>query len=102
MVDTIAPAVVMIVFIVTLGGVLVLRPIARRLGDLIQAAIEEKRRGGSAPPANGDEPARTRMLVESLDNRLSLIEERLNFQESLIAGRNAQRSRGGEPDRERA
>lgn len=81
--DVIAPMVVMIVMTLTIGGVLILRPIAKRLGDLIDVMIREKQAPRPEPVA---ELARVREIVESIDARLSLLEERQDFTESLLDG----------------
>ena len=68
-------------FIITVGGVLVLRPIATRLGSLLDAMA----RARSGAPM--DETRRLRETVEVLNDRLSLLEERQDFTERLISPR---------------
>ena len=68
-------------FIVTVGGVIVLRPIASRLGILLEAMAREK--SGSMP----EETRRLRETVETMNDRLSLLEERQDFTERLIGPR---------------
>ena len=68
-------------FIVTVGGVIVLRPIASRLGILLEAMAREK--SGSA----SEETRRLREAVETMNDRLSLLEERQDFTERLIGPR---------------
>ena len=65
-------------FIVTVGGVIVLRPIASKLGSLLDAMAAEK--SSSAL----EETRRLRETVETMNNRLSLLEERQDFTERLI------------------
>ena len=77
--EMIAPMVVMLTGIVVTGGVLVLRPISKRLADLL-AAMAQAKAGGSDLEA-----ARLREVVASLESRLALLEERQNFSESLLA-----------------
>lgn len=79
--DMIAPMVVMIVLTLTIGGVLILRPIAKRVGDLLDVMIREKQ-GPRAGALN--ELSRIREIMESLDARLSLMEERQDFTDSLL------------------
>lgn len=79
--DVIAPMLVMIVLTLTVGGVLILRPIAKRVGDLLDVMIREKQVPG--PGASG-EVTRIREILESLDARLSLMEERQDFTDSLL------------------
>ena len=78
--DFIAPMVVSVVFIVTAGGVLVVRPILKPLVRLFEAMIREKERP-STP-----ELGRIRELLENMDARLSLLEERQHFYEALRPG----------------
>lgn len=68
-------------FIVTVGGVIVLRPIASRLGILLEAMAREK--SGSS----SEETRRLREAVETMNDRLSLLEERQDFTERLIGPR---------------
>jgi hypothetical protein len=83
---SIAPMVVMVTGIVTTGGVLILRPLTKRLGGLIDAMTRERRL-----PDRGAEIAQLRDLMQSVDARISLIEERQDFTEALLAS--------GEPKR---
>ena len=79
--EFIAPMIVGVVLILTVGGVALLRPIAKRLGALLDVMVLEKR---SSHAGDG-------RLVESIENlhdRLALLEERQDFTERLI-------SRGG-------
>lgn len=78
--EFIAPMVAMMTLILTAGAVLVLRPVAKRLGDLIELMIEERR-----GRASGD-AVQLRDLVETLNARLAVLEERQDFQESLLSG----------------
>ncbi|MGI9627809.1 MAG: hypothetical protein ACR2QM_13310 [Longimicrobiales bacterium] len=76
--EFIAPMIVGTVAIVTTGGVLVLRPIAKRLGALLEVMAREK---ASLPLEE------IRLLRDSMDTvhqRLSLMEERQDFTERLI------------------
>ncbi len=68
-------------FIVTAGGVLILRPIAAKLGTLLDAMAREK--SSSAL----EETRRLRETVEAMNDRLSLLEERQDFTERLIEPR---------------
>lgn len=77
---SIAPMVVMVTGIVTTGGVLILRPITRRLGTLLEAMTAQKRL-----PDRGAEIAQLRDVLTSIDARLALMEERQDFAEALLA-----------------
>ena len=76
-------------FIVTVGGVIILRPIAGKLAGLLDAMAREKSSAGL------DETRRLRQTVEALHDRLSLLEERQDFTERLIGPRSS-----GERDKE--
>ena len=78
----VAPAIVMITAILTTGGVLILRPIAKRLGMLLEVMTQQKLRAAAAEPG---EQARIRELLTSIDSRLTLLEERQDFAEALIS-----------------
>jgi len=71
--------------ILTLGGVLVLRPIATRLGGFLDAVTQARLR-----PQPEHDMAQIRDLLSSIDLRLNQIEERQDFAEALI-------SAGGDP-----
>ena len=76
--DVIAPMIVGVTMIVTTGGVLVLRPIAKKLGALLEVMAREK---ASLPVEE------IRLLRDSMDTvhqRLSLMEERQDFAEKLL------------------
>lgn len=75
-----APMVVMVTGIVTTGGVLIFRPITKRLGTLIEAMTAQKRL-----PDRGAEIAQLRDLMTSIDARLALMEERQDFAEALLS-----------------
>lgn len=79
--EGLAALVVPMVFIVTVGGVIVLRPIAKRLGTLLDAMAAER----SGAPLG--ETRRLHEAVEALNDRLSLLEERQEFTERLIGPR---------------
>jgi hypothetical protein len=72
----------------TIGGVILLRPLMRNLGNFLEAKAEE-RKGISDGTAEDWE----RLLsgLDSLDKRLQAIEDRQDFTEKLLSG-----PRGGE------
>ncbi|HEX6746818.1 MAG TPA: hypothetical protein VF092_05930 [Longimicrobium sp.] len=73
---------VMVTAIVTTGGVLILRPISKRLGALLEVMTQQKLRAANADP---QDVTRMRDLLVSIDSRLSLLEERQDFAEALIS-----------------
>jgi hypothetical protein len=77
MYDEIMITVVSVVFILTVGGVILLRPMMKRLGEFLEVLIQDKRRLGgrvTAPSA----------VNEALEQRISLLEERVEFTERLL------------------
>jgi hypothetical protein len=83
--EFIAPLIMSVVLILTVGGVLILRPIARHLGSLLEAMTREKLDGGRA-----QELSHVRELMETMNQRLQLMEERQEFTDRLL-------ERGREP-----
>jgi len=79
--EVIAPMVVLIVLSLTVGGVLILRPIAKRLGVLLEAMAKEK---GVGPSHDAN---RIREEVETLRARLELLEDRQDFTDGLLEAR---------------
>jgi len=78
--NNVAPMIVAVVLFVTVGGVLVLRPIAQKAGDLMDALAREKQSGLQ------NDVGQLRDIVETMSARLTLLEERLDFTERLLAG----------------
>ena len=76
--EVIAPMIVGTVFILTTGGVLVLRPIAKKLGNLLEVMAREK---ASLPT---EEIRLLHSSMETMNQRLALIEERQDFTEKLL------------------
>jgi len=86
--DVIAPMIVAVVLIVTAGGVAVLRPIAKRLSELVELYARDKRSGIA------NEVQQMRDLLETTNARLQLLEDRQDFTERLI-GSGESREQGG-------
>jgi len=76
--DLVAPMIAMIVLFLTVGGVLVLRPIAKRLGDIAELMLREKQEGAQG------ELRRMADLLETVSARMGLLEERQDFTERLL------------------
>lgn len=76
--EFIAPMIISVVFIVTVGGVAVLRPIAKRLSDVLELYARDR--------SSGLERDLQRMgdLLERVDSRLQLLEERQDFTDRLL------------------
>jgi hypothetical protein len=77
------------------AGVLILRPISKKLGILIEAFAKE--RMGTAPPRGGLDDAQLARItasLERLNSRMDLIDDRLGFMERLVEERPRQRLTG--------
>ena len=75
--EIIAPMIVSIVFILTVGGVLVIRPIAKRILGLLELYARDKTTGIE------NDVHQVRELLETMNTRLQLMEERRDFTEKL-------------------
>jgi hypothetical protein len=74
--------IVMVTGIVTAGAVILFRPLTSRLGGLIHAMTEERLRPGSQR-----EVLQLQETVARLESRLSLLEDRQGFTESILDGK---------------
>ena len=77
--EFVAPMIVLVVGIVTLGGVLVLRPIASRISELLELYARDKQTGLT------QEVGQMRDLLETMHARFQLLEERQDFTERLLS-----------------
>ncbi|HKJ02294.1 MAG TPA: hypothetical protein VJ997_07560 [Longimicrobiales bacterium] len=85
----IAPMLVAIVLFVVVGGVILLKPIANRVGFLLEAMAKEKESG------LGSDMGHVRDLLETMNARLQLLEERQDFTERLLSGEKRRDQIGG-------
>lgn len=85
--NDVAPMVMGVVFFVTTGLVLLLRPISTRLGKYLEVLAEERRRQLSQAPVAKDDVARIATLLESMDQRLAQLEDRQEFTDKLLGSR---------------
>lgn len=76
--DILAPLIISVVLTLTVGGVLLLRPIAKRLGDIAELMLHEKKGGTES------ELRRMGDLLETVSARMGLLEERQDFTERLL------------------
>ena len=77
--EFIAPMVMMVVLILTVGGVLVLRPISKRISELLELYARDRQGGVESGVLQ------IRDLLETMDARLHLMEERQDFTEKLLS-----------------
>jgi hypothetical protein len=75
-----------IVLFMCIAGVLILRPVTKRLGLLIEALAKERM---VAPAASLDavQIERIASVLEQLNNRLDLVDDRVAFMERLMEDR---------------
>jgi hypothetical protein len=86
--DEIAPMLVAISLIVTTGGVILLRPITRKLGSYLEVLAEERRRALNQQPAvSTADTARLAAALERIEDRLAHVEKNQDFTEKLLAER---------------
>jgi hypothetical protein len=80
----VAGMIIAVTAILTTGGVILLWPITRQLGSYLRALTEEKR----ALPRPGEPPAeRVVQVLDRIDHRLRLLEERQEFTDELLRSR---------------
>ena len=93
--ELIAPMIVTIIFTLTVGGVILLKPIANKLGFLLEAMAKEKQE-----PKLTEDLSHIRELLETMNGRLSLLEERQDFTDALLSDpeRRRLRLKGPEED----
>ena len=77
--EFIAPMFISTVFMLTIGGVILLRPIAKRIGLLLEVYAKEHESGLQG------EVGQLRDLMETMNARLQLLEERQDFTERLLS-----------------
>ncbi len=76
--EFIAPMIMGVVFMLTVGGVLVLRPLSKRFAELLESYTQDRQKGV------GSDIHQIRELMETMDGRLRLMEERQDFTEGLL------------------
>jgi hypothetical protein len=83
--DEIAPMLVGITFILTTGGVILLRPIASRLGAYLEVLAEERRQAlqKNAGRSTADSH-RMLAVLEAMDERMQRLEDRQDFTDRLL------------------
>jgi hypothetical protein len=89
--NDIAPVIISIVFMITSGGVILLRPITKRLGTYLEVLAVERRQALQRPapgvaPQTAD-TARMLTLLESMDDRMQRLEDRQDFTDRLLTTR---------------
>lgn len=84
-----------IVLFICIAGVLILRPISKKLGVLLEALAKERvARVTPGRPLDEAQLDRVTTALERLNNRLDLIDDRMSFMERLIEDRPRHRLTG--------
>ena len=74
-----APMVITVILTLTIAGVILLKPIANKLGHLLEAMARER-----SEPQSGNELGHIRDLLETTNARLTLLEDRQDFTDALL------------------
>lgn len=77
--EIIAPFIFVVVLTLTVGGVVLLRPISKHLGNLLEAMASEKRQ-----PQAVVQIQRMNDVLDTISARLALLEERQDFTDALL------------------
>jgi hypothetical protein len=72
---------------ITIGAVVLLLPISRRLGSYLEVLAEQRRRQLDEQPVSRDDAARLMGVLETMDQRLAQLEERQAFTDKLLVDR---------------
>ena len=91
--EILAPMLVLIVLTLTIGTVTLLKPLSKRLGDLLEAMAQERKK-----PQLDNELEHVRELLDTMSGRLSLLEERQDFTDALMNDPQRIRLRSGGAD----
>jgi hypothetical protein len=80
-----------IVMFLCIAGVAILRPITKPLGRLLDAMAQERLAARSGGQSDDTRMERVATLLEVLNDRLDLLDERVQFVERLSDGRSRSR-----------
>lgn len=86
--EILAPMVFLVILTLTIGGVVLLKPIANKLGLLLETMARER-----TEPQLQQRLDHMRDLLETTSARLDLLEERQEFSEALLRERSGTRKR---------
>ena len=68
-----------------IAAVMILRPISKKMGALLEAMTRERLQQPASSPATDAQLNRVTTLLEQITRRQELLEERLDFTERLIS-----------------
>jgi len=84
-----------IVLFMSIAGVMILRPISKKVGLLLEALAKERTaRLAPGRPLDEAQLERVTTALERLNNRLDLIDDRISFMERLVEDRPRHRLTG--------
>jgi hypothetical protein len=69
-----------LLMVLVIGGLILLFPLAKRLGQLLELRLEERRKGEFLPP----ELEEMHRLIDSLQSEVERLRERQEFTERLL------------------
>lgn len=84
-----------VLIMVIIAGIILLYPLTRRLGELLEQRIQEKKDGVGQDPATVTELAELRHVVRSLEQEVSTLAERQHFVEGLLDSPDRNRTLAG-------
>jgi hypothetical protein len=87
-IEVIVPMIFAVILTLTIGGVILLKPMSNKLGTLLEAMAKEKNE-----PQLSNEISHIRDLLETTNARLALLEERQEFTEALLSDPERRRAR---------
>lgn len=79
--ENVAPMIVAVTLILTTGGVLLLRPLAKRAAELLEVMAKERNEPQRVIRADD---GRVIELLEAMSSRMERLEERQDFTDSLL------------------
>jgi hypothetical protein len=91
--NDVAPMVMGVTLFLVTGAVILLRPLTRRLGELLEVMVRQR----TEPPPT-PELTQIRDLLLNVESRLSLLEERQSFAEALLTSRSQHTGAALEPN----
>ncbi len=92
--DVLAPMIVTVTLILVVGAVILLKPVSKQASALLEQMLQDRREGRVS-----DDGERLTAALESISERMRMLEERQSFTESLIATRTEEPLRiGREPE----
>ena len=77
--EVLAPMIIAVVLTLTVGGVILLKPLSNRLADLLAIMADERK-----DPTVTKDLGHIHQQLDTVSSRLALLEERQDFHEKLL------------------